>query len=85
MKAKRNDGGPITPPTQLIKVIEKAVTRRNDVVHAGKPPPALEELAVMLRAISDFLWMCDIYLGELWAIKHISPETLKQWQSKSAA
>ena len=83
VRAKRNDGGPIAPPRQLILQIEKAVEHRNDVVHAGKSPPAREELAVMLRAISDFLWMCDIYLGELWAIKHISRETLKHWELKS--
>jgi hypothetical protein len=73
VRAKRNDGGP-----------EDAVEHRNKVVHAGKSPPTREELAVMLRAISDLLWMCDIYLGELWAIKHISRETLKHWESKSA-
>jgi hypothetical protein len=84
VRAKRIDGGPITPPRQLILQIEKAVEYRNDVVHAGRPPPARQELAVMLRAISDFLWMCDIYLGEHWAIKHISPNTLKHWQSKSS-
>ena len=84
VRAKRNDGGPITPPRQLIKQIEDAVEHRNKVVHAGKSPPTREELAVMLRAISDFLWMCDIYLGEFWAIKHISRETLKHWESKSA-
>jgi hypothetical protein len=84
VRAKRIDGGPIMPPQQLIRRIEKAVEHRNDVVHAGKPPPARQELAVMLRAISDFLWMCDIYLGEHWAIKHISSDTLKHWQSKSS-
>jgi hypothetical protein len=82
VRAKRVDGGQIMPPQQLILQIEKAVKHRNGVVHAGKQPPARQELAVMLRAISDFLWMCDIYLGEHWAIQHISPDTLKHWQSK---
>ena len=31
----------------------------------------------------DCLWMCDIYMGEDWAIKHISRDTLKHWQLKS--
>jgi hypothetical protein len=84
VRAKRIDGGPIMPPQQLIRQIDKAVEYRNDVVHAGKPPPARQELTVMLRAISDFLWMCDIYLGEHWAIKYISSDTLKHWQSKNS-
>jgi hypothetical protein len=84
VKAKRLDGGTIMPPRELIGRIEKAVEYRNDVVHAGKPPPARQELAVMLRAISDFLWMCDIYLGEHWAVRYISPETLKNWQRKKS-
>jgi hypothetical protein len=84
VKAKRVDGGPIMPPRELIGRIEKAVVYRNDVVHAGKPPPARQELAIMLRAISDFLWMCDIYLGEHWAARHISPETMKNWQPKKS-
>jgi hypothetical protein len=82
VKAKRIDGGPIMPPRELIRRIEEAVEYRNDVVHAGKPPPTRQELAGMLRAISDFLWMCDIYLGEHWAARHISPETMKNWQPK---
>ena len=82
VKAKRMDG-PIMPPRQLILQIEKAVEHRNGLVHAGKPPPTRQELAVMLRAISDFLWMCDFYLGEHWAVTHISPETVKNWQPKS--
>jgi hypothetical protein len=84
VKAKRVDGGPIMPPRELIRRIEKAIVYRNDVVHAGKPPPTRQELAVMLRAISDFLWMCDIYLGEHWAARHISPETVKDWQPKKS-
>ena len=84
LRAKRVDGGLLMPPKQLIPKLRKAIKYRNEVVHAGKPPPAREELAVMLRAISDFLWMCDIYLGETWAIKHISRDTLKHWQPKSS-
>jgi hypothetical protein len=84
LKAKRVDGGPITPPRHLIRQIEEAVEHRNKVVHAGAPPPPRQELAAMLRAVSDLLWMCDIYLGEHWAGKHISTETMKNWQAKGS-
>jgi hypothetical protein len=83
VKAKRLDGGPITPPSQLIRQIEKAVQYRNDVVHKGAAAPSREELAKMLRAISDILWFFDVYLGEHWAVRHVSPETKKNWQAKA--
>jgi hypothetical protein len=79
VKAKRIDGGAIMPPSGIIQQIEDAIVFRNAVVHAGALPPERENLAGMLRAISDFLWMCDVYLGEVWAVKHISFETQKNW------
>jgi hypothetical protein len=78
VKAKRIDGG------SIIEQIEEAVKYRNAVVHAGALPPKKEDLAGMLRAVSDFLWMCDVYLGEVWATKHVSLETKKNWLSKSS-
>ena len=82
IKARRLDDGPITPPLTLITQIEKAVERRNKIVHVGAPPPNREELAKMLIAISELLWLCDVYTGETWAIKH-ARQTVTNWQSKS--
>jgi hypothetical protein len=84
IKARRLDGGPITPPRTLIREIERAVKHRNKIVHVGAPPPAKDELAKMLIAISDLLWLCDVYTGEHWATKHVSLETKKNWPSKSS-
>jgi hypothetical protein len=84
VKAKWADGRPITPPSELIKLIEKAFEHRNAVVHVGAPPPSRRELAIMLKAIRDFLWICDVYLGEHWAIKHVSSERMKNWQAKGS-
>ena len=36
------------------------------------------------KAISDLLWICDIYSGEQWAEKHVSLETKKNWQPKTS-
>lgn len=84
VRARRLDGRSITPPSKLVKLIEKAFELRNDVVHVGAPPPSRQELAIMLRAISDLLWICDIYLGELWAEKHVLMETKRNWQPKTS-
>jgi len=84
VKARWVDGRPITLPLKIVKLVEKAFQLRNDVVHVGASPPARRELAAMLRAISDFLWICDVYLGERWAMKHVSLDTKKDWPSKSS-
>ena len=68
----RFEGKSIRPPKALRLQLEKAVNRRNKVVHAGEPPPKWDELEEMLRAVNDFLWICDVYQGHVWAAKHIS-------------
>jgi hypothetical protein len=82
VKAKRSDGGSIMPPSKIIKQMNKAVELRNDIIHAGDPAPNHEEVQLMMMAITDFLWMCDIYLGEHWASRHISHATIEEWESK---
>jgi hypothetical protein len=79
VRARWADGRPITLPTKLIGLVEKAFERRNDVAHVGASPPSRKELANMLRAIDDLLWFCDVYSGEHWAMKHISVN----WKSKT--
>jgi hypothetical protein len=49
-----------------------------------RAPPSREKLAKMLRAISHLLWLCDVYLGEVWAMKHVSFETKKYWEAKGS-
>jgi hypothetical protein len=74
-------GKSIRPPKALLRQLDKAVERRNKLVHAGQPPPGWDELEEMLRAINDFLWICDVYQGHVWAAKHISIPTQKAWGS----
>jgi hypothetical protein len=83
VKAKLKDGRPLALPSKLINQVEKAFQLRNKVVHVGVTPPSREELARMLQAISDLLWICDVYLGEHWAMRHVSLETQKEWQPKT--
>ncbi len=68
------------PPKALLRQLDKAVERRNKLVHSGEPPPKWDELEEMLRAVNDFLWMCDLYQGHLWAAKNISAEILNAWR-----
>ena len=63
IRAKRSDGATISLPRELIRQVDKAAEHRNKVVHRGAPPPGRQELINMLEAISDLLWMCDVYSG----------------------
>jgi hypothetical protein len=65
----------------LLRQLDKAVERRNKLVHAGEPPPRWDELEEMLRAVNDFLWICDVYQGQVWAAKYISISILNTWES----
>lgn len=73
------EGKSIRPPKALLKRLDKAVECRNKVVHTGQPPPSTDDLDNMLRAVSDFLWICDAYGGQGWALQNISATTLKDW------
>jgi hypothetical protein len=77
----RFEGKSIRPPNALLRELDKAVERRNKLVHAGEPPPKWDELEEMLRAVNDFLWICDLYQGHVWAAKHISVSLLNSWKS----
>jgi hypothetical protein len=71
----------ICPPNVLLNQLDEAIKRRNKVVHAGQPPPNRNKLDDILRAVSDFLWICDVYSGQQWAHEYISAKTLKAWPS----
>jgi hypothetical protein len=79
----RFEGKSVRPPKALLHQLDNAVDRRNKLVHAGEPPPRGDELEEMLRAVNDFLWICDVYQGHVWAAKHISVSILNTWKSDS--
>jgi hypothetical protein len=75
-------GKKIAPPNNLIKKLERAVEYRNKLVHAGQAPPDREELEEMLRAVLDLLWICDVYVGQIWAAEYISHDTVVAWENE---
>jgi hypothetical protein len=80
----RFEGKSVCPPKALLHQLEEAVKCRNKLVHAGEPPPRWDKLEEMLRSVNDFLWICDVYEGHVWAAKHISLPILDAWKSDSA-
>jgi hypothetical protein len=82
LKAKFK-GKSLRPPTRLIKTLDEAFAFRNKLVHAGKTPPHRDKLEEMLLAVNDFLYVCDLYVGHVWAAEHISVQTRTAWEDET--
>jgi hypothetical protein len=78
----RLTGKSVLPPSGLMNMLDEAVKVRNKIVHAGAEPPNREEFGQILDAISDFLWVCDMYAGQLKVIEFISTGTLVAWKDE---
>jgi hypothetical protein len=76
----RITGKQIIPPSKLIEKLEEAAKARNRIVHVGEEAPENKELGEMLEAIHDFLWICDMYRGQLKNVSFISDHVLKEWK-----
>jgi hypothetical protein len=73
-------GKEIIPPSKLIEKLEDAAKARNKIVHVGEKAPENKERIEMLEAIHDFLWICDMYGGQLKNVSFISEHVLKEWK-----
>lgn len=62
-------------PKHVRRVLHSAVEARNEVVHrgAGDYPP--EQLAELLVAVNDLLYLLDWFGGKEWAFTHLQKET----------
>jgi hypothetical protein len=74
-------GKQIVPPSKLIEKLEDAAKTRNRIVHVGEKAPEYKELVEMLEAIQNFLWICDMYRGQLKNVGFISDHILKEWKN----
>jgi hypothetical protein len=74
-------GKRIVPPSKLIEKLEEAAKARNKIVHVGEKAPGNKELVEMLEAVRDFLWVCDLYRGQLKNVSFISDHVLKAWKN----
>jgi len=66
-------GRVLAPPDEMIKIINKGVTIRNEIVHGKKATVSSETVEEILNAIRDLLYLLDYYDGHLWAWAHINP------------
>jgi len=72
------DGAVRRPPKDLITKVNKAVEKRNKLVHGNQVEIEFGELRELLAAVSDLLYLLDYYNGHEWALRHVSADTLDQ-------
>lgn len=66
-------------PKDLLKRLDRAVERRNEIVHRGATPPSVAEVEATLADVNDFLYMLDWFGGNEWAFDHLRSETQSAW------
>jgi hypothetical protein len=80
----RLEGKTLVPPDQLLHEIRTGNDLRNKVSHQGRVKITGEKLDRILRAVSDLLWILDLYQGHKWAIENVQPQVLSSWKSDGA-
>lgn len=67
-------GEVLPPPRQIIDILKKGVSIRNNITHKGGPAPKHHTIEEIFSAVKDTLWLLDFYSGHQWAFKYISRE-----------
>jgi hypothetical protein len=80
LPARQLIGGRIFVPEELLKVLKKGITLRNQTAHAGDQirPETLKEILIAVR---DLLYLLDVYGGHTWAIELVSHETTERMRA----
>jgi hypothetical protein len=65
-------------PQWIRNPIDKAVTLRNKVVHAGRRSVDLRFLEEVLTAVEELLWILDYFRGRTWAANYLTIETRRE-------
>jgi hypothetical protein len=80
----RPKGRTLVPPDELLHEIRTGNDLRNKVSHQGHAEISAEKLDRILKAVSDLLWILDVYQGRQWAIQNVRPQVLSSWKSDGA-
>lgn len=60
----------------LLDSLKIGICARNDVVHNGAAAPGPDELRDILWNISQLLWIWNFYSGHVWALEHVSANSV---------
>ncbi len=61
-----------SPPENILKTLQNAISARNVTVHRGQGQLERDFIARVLDAVADVLWMCDYFMGQKWASRDLS-------------
>jgi hypothetical protein len=67
----------IAIPRVVVDLLRDGVTIRNEIVHRGRDI-AFEKFLDILSAVHDFLRILDFHRGHVWALRHITSETISE-------
>jgi hypothetical protein len=70
------NGIQITASRVLLETLLVGIRARNEVVHNGGAAPIPSELREILWNIGQLLWIWDFYLGHVWALEHLSANSV---------
>ena len=71
-------GNQIKPSAVLLDSLKIGIRARNDVVHNGAAAPDPDELRDILWNISQLLWIWNFYSGHVWALEHVSENSVSK-------
>lgn len=78
------NGVVLSPPQQIVRLLEDIVECRNKISHGSSPSlPTEKVLDIWLIAVRDLLWLTDYYGGQEWALEHISQASLEDLKQRT--
>ncbi len=78
----RIKGKTVSIPDRILSEIRSGVLLRNQIAHKGAVSPKSDKLQRILFAVSDLLWILDLYGGYAWAGNYLRPELIAAWKDE---
>ncbi len=75
LPVKLDINGEVLIPSNIRKILDKAIKKRNKIIHTGFSEIDEKELREILTAVKDLLYLFDYYRGYKWAASNLSIKT----------
>jgi hypothetical protein len=71
-------------PEALMKIVQKGVKLRNEIVHQAAAAPSADSLEAILLGLREVILICDLYGGHTWSEEHLAENTLAEMRNPIA-